>query len=48
MTDLGGLTAAYWTDLIQGVFIILLSVLLIPFGLLALVKEAPLVGFAVD
>lgn len=36
---LGGLTAAYWTDLIQGVFIILLSVLLIPFGLLALVKE---------
>ncbi|NNE93985.1 MAG: sodium:solute symporter family protein [Verrucomicrobiales bacterium] len=36
---LGGLTAAYWTDLIQGVFIILLSVLLIPFGLWALVKE---------
>lgn len=36
---LGGLTAAYWTDLIQGIFIILLSVLLIPFGLLALVKE---------
>lgn len=36
---LGGLTAAYYTDLIQGVFIILLSVLLIPFGLLALVKE---------
>lgn len=30
---LGGLTAAYWTDLIQGVFIILLSVLLIPYGL---------------
>ena len=36
---LGGLTAAYWTDLIQGVFIILLSVLLIPFGLNALVVE---------
>jgi len=36
---LGGLTAAYYTDLIQGVFIILLSVMLIPFGLLALVRE---------
>lgn len=36
---LGGLTAAYWTDLIQGIFIILLSVLLIPFGLKALVAE---------
>ena len=36
---LGGLTAAYWTDLIQGVFIILLSVLLIPFGLTALVEK---------
>ena len=36
---LGGLTAAYYTDLIQGMFIILLSVLLIPFGLWALVKE---------
>ena len=35
---LGGLTAAYWTDLIQGIFIILLSVLLIPFGLSALVE----------
>lgn len=35
---LGGLKAAYYTDLIQGVFIILLSVLLVPFGLLALVK----------
>ena len=34
---LGGLTAAYWTDLIQGLFIILLSVLLIPYGLWALV-----------
>ncbi|MDF1752741.1 MAG: sodium:solute symporter family protein [Verrucomicrobiales bacterium] len=36
---LGGLTAAYWTDLAQGVFIIILSILLIPFGLWALVKE---------
>ena len=36
---LGGLTAAYWTDLAQGVFIILLSVLLIPFGLKALVAQ---------
>lgn len=36
---LGGLTAAYYTDLIQGLFIILLSVLLIPFGLKALVAE---------
>jgi SSS family solute:Na+ symporter len=36
---LGGLTAAYWTDLIQGTFIILLSVLLIPFGLWALVVK---------
>ncbi len=36
---LGGLTAAYYTDLIQGIFIILLSVLLIPYGLMALVNE---------
>ncbi|MEM7390956.1 MAG: hypothetical protein AAF492_01310, partial [Verrucomicrobiota bacterium] len=36
---LGGLTAAYWTDLIQGICIIVLSVLLIPFGLNALVEE---------
>ena len=36
---LGGLTAAYWTDLIQGLLIILLSVLLIPFGLNALVEK---------
>ncbi|MBC8870682.1 MAG: sodium:solute symporter family protein [Planctomycetes bacterium] len=36
---LGGLRAAYWTDLIQGVFIILLSVLLIPSGLQALVDK---------
>ena len=36
---LGGLRAAYWTDLIQGFFIILLSVLLIPFGLSLLVEN---------
>ena len=36
---LGGLRAAYWTDLIQGFFIILLSVLLIPFGLSRLVEN---------
>ena len=36
---LGGLRAAYWTDLIQGVFIVLLSVILIPVGLHALVKD---------
>ena len=36
---LGGLTAAYWTDLIQGLFIILLSVLLIPYGLWKLAAE---------
>ncbi len=36
---LGGLTAAYWTDLIQGLCIIALSVLLIPFGLSALVEK---------
>ena len=36
---LGGLTAAYITDLIQGVFIIVLSVMLIPFGLIALVQK---------
>jgi len=36
---LGGLRAAYWTDLIQGLFIILLSVLLIPAGLNALVDK---------
>ncbi|SVD39503.1 uncharacterized protein METZ01_LOCUS392357, partial [marine metagenome] len=34
---LGGIAAAYWTDLIQGICIILLSVLLIPFGLKAVV-----------
>jgi solute:Na+ symporter, SSS family len=36
---LGGIAAAYWTDLIQGVCIILLSVLLIPFGLHAVVEK---------
>ncbi len=36
---LGGIAAAYWTDLIQGLCIILLSVLLIPFGLAAVVKK---------
>lgn len=36
---LGGLRAAYWTDLLQGVFIILLSILLIPAGLNALVEK---------
>ncbi len=35
----GGLTAAYWTDLIQGLCIVLLSVLLIPAGLSALVEK---------
>jgi SSS family solute:Na+ symporter len=40
---LGGLTAAYWTDLVQGIFIVVLSVLLIPYGLWLLCSE-----FAVD
>lgn len=35
----GGLQAAYWTDLIQGLCIILLSILLLPFGLTALVEK---------
>jgi SSS family solute:Na+ symporter len=35
----GGLEAAYYTDLIQGFCIILLSVMLIPFGLQALVDR---------
>ena len=35
----GGLRAAYWTDLIQGVCIILLSIMLIPYGLQALVEK---------
>jgi SSS family solute:Na+ symporter len=37
---LGGLTAAYWTDLIQGLCIIALSILLIPAGLSLLADEA--------
>lgn len=36
---LGGLKAAYWTDLIQGIFIILLSFMLIPSGMSALVER---------
>ncbi len=36
---MGGLSAAYWTDLIQGLAIILLSVILIPAGLSLLVAE---------
>ncbi len=36
---LGGLRAAYWTDLIQGIFIVVLSIILIPVGLNALVKD---------
>lgn len=36
---LGGLTAAYWTDLIQGICIIGLSILLIPTGLSAIVER---------
>ena len=36
---LGGIAAAYWTDLVQGICIILLSVLLIPFGLQAVVDK---------
>jgi len=36
---LGGLRAAYWTDLIQGSCIILLSIILIPYGLNALVEK---------
>ena len=35
----GGLRAAYWTDLVQGICIVLLSLLLIPFGLNALVEK---------
>jgi len=42
---LGGLRAAYWTDVIQGMFMILLSVLLIPMGLRALADtEAAIQG----
>ena len=35
----GGLLAAYWTDVLQGLCIIALSILLIPFGLQALVER---------
>lgn len=35
----GGLEAAYWTDLIQGLCIVVLSLILIPFGLSALVEK---------
>jgi SSS family solute:Na+ symporter len=35
----GGLEAAYYTDLIQGLCIILLSIILVPFGLQALVDQ---------
>ena len=35
----GGLEAAYFTDLVQGLCIILLSVILVPFGLTALVEK---------
>ena len=37
----GGLRAAYLTDLIQGLCVIALSVLLIPFGLARLVDSEP-------
>ncbi len=36
---MGGLQAAYFTDLIQGLCIILLSILLVPYGLQALVEK---------
>ena len=36
---LGGLTAAYWTDMVQGIFIIILSIMLVPFGLEALIER---------
>ena len=36
---LGGLRAAYWTDLVQGTCIIVLSVILVPFGLLQLADK---------
>ncbi len=35
----GGLLAAYWTDVLQGLCIIVLSILLIPFGLQAVVER---------
>ncbi|MEC7429739.1 MAG: hypothetical protein VYE28_08815, partial [Planctomycetota bacterium] len=49
---LGGLTAAYWTDLIQGICIIVLSVILIPYGLIELARrygaDYPSLGVNVD
>jgi len=36
---LGGLRAAYWTDLVQGICIIVLSVILVPYGLIQLAHE---------
>lgn len=36
---LGGLRAAYWTDLVQGIGIIVLSLILVPFGLLQLADK---------
>ena len=36
---LGGIAAAYWTDVIQGICIILLSVMMIPLGLKAVVEK---------
>ena len=35
----GGLSAAYWTDVLQGLCIIVLSLILIPFGLDALIER---------
>jgi SSS family solute:Na+ symporter len=35
----GGLTAAYWMDLLQGICIIVLSVILVPFGLDKLIRK---------
>lgn len=36
---LGGLRAAYWTDLVQGICIIALSIILVPYGLIQLCHE---------
>ncbi len=36
---LGGLRAAYWTDLIQGICIVVLSLILVPYGLDELVRK---------
>ena len=40
----GGLSAAYFTDVVQGICIVVLSVILIPFGLQALIERFGLVG----